>query len=107
MTQDDEHLIADLLPCPFCGGLDLEDNLNSVNCETCGGGIRVAWSPGEDSDPVGAWNTRTEPPSPLSGRVERLEQALREIIDLFEYEYPVPLRAPSIARAALGDGERE
>lgn len=52
-----------LLPCPFCGGINIEDSYirdgRSVSCKTCGASVR-AFQPNALAEARARWNTRAE-----------------------------------------------
>lgn len=73
----------DLLPCPFCGGTDLEALANVIDC-ACG-----ASGPHEDyrselyADPahaIAAWNTRATPAA-TDPKAKALVEAAEDYLD--------------------------
>lgn len=79
---------ADLLPCPFCGGIDaLEvksaDGRSSVICQDCY--VEVAFRSGSDS-PADLWNRRRpvlsdDIPADVAEAFCAGEQDVREMLD--------------------------
>lgn len=75
MTQtDNDALVRELLPCPFCGsdelshgwsspGYDGSPSTGNVECHNCNA---LIYSAGGESSAITAWNTRSTPqPKPL------------------------------------------
>jgi hypothetical protein len=83
--------------------VDLVENAIALLCYTAGPNTRAAIR--DALEPL------TSALAAERERGERMEGALREIEALFGFEYPVPLQAEAIARAALlsptasGEGE--
>lgn len=67
----DKQTAAGLLPCPFCGGKDIELGFDYVACRKCGAEIIENWN-GNESAAKEAWNRRTaaEPEPPKEGAEE-------------------------------------
>ena len=91
-----------LKACPHCGYPPSVNSTKSaywLTC-TCGATTQKSNSLRIVAD---AWNRRFIDPdnAALAERVGVLERALGEIIELFSFEYPIPLQAEGVARAAL------
>jgi hypothetical protein len=65
-ANDGERQVSELLPCPFCGGTDLQDRGdNAIWCknQACEAGIDIGHSVGAEAraDRTKRWNTRAAP----------------------------------------------
>lgn len=63
------YIMAELLPCPFCGGkpttsrgvVEADEKFVFVSCEKCQSKTRrfYEWNSEDEQDAINAWNTRT------------------------------------------------
>jgi hypothetical protein len=89
---------SELLPCPFCGGDDIDGNDEVVRCRKCG-----AEQPylSLDHDATERWNTRADLSRPPADQMPDMVE--REIARQVELFYDVGLRVTEVAKAFARD----
>ena len=72
---------TELLPCPFCGGINIIHCSHHMYCHACGADGPDADSQHE-SEAIAAWNTRTpQPAQTQAGAVPLTPKQVAEIAD--------------------------
>lgn len=78
--------MTDLKPCPFCGGVDIREHLNSwdeahFRCQACG-----------STAPLTIWNTRPAEDL-LNAKLEIKKRIIRKYTDMYITEHLGPVAA--------------